>query len=356
MNLVDRYVQAALVRACLLVGLGLTGLFSLFAFVDQLGFVGHGHYRLVDALAFVLLTAPDRLVQITPVAMLLGCLLALGTLGREGELVAMRGLGISETRIMRSAMAVAGPVLLVLFVMAEFVIPPAQRLADEGRTSALSSIDTTRSADSFWAAGNGHYLNVERFEDGNVPADIDIYDFDGDGTLTTFLHASHADIRPDGRWILSDVVRRRAAGGVFETTRAARFAWTSFLSTAETELLILPPSSMPPVALYRYVRHLRQTHREAMRYEEEIWARIAIPISTAAMILIAAPFVFAPPRSQSTGYQLTVGAAIGLVFSLLQQIALRLDLLLDLDPSVLALGPSVLLVIVAASLFLAVQR
>ena len=74
------------------------------------------------------------------------------------------------------------------------------------------------------------------------------------------------------------------------------------------------------------------------------------------MILIAAPFVFGPPRSQSTGYQLTAGAAIGLVFSLLQQIALRLDLLLDLDPSVLALGPSVLLVIVAASLFLAVQR
>ena len=356
MTQLDRTVEASVLRSFVLVAASLTALFSLFDFVDQLGDVGHGSYRLLDAVIYVTLTAPLRFLQVTPVAMLLGCLLSLGGFGRHAELIAMGSLGVSEARIMFSAFRLVLPIVLVLFLLAEFVIPVAQRLAQEGRSSALTSFATSRGDDSFWAQSHGDYLNVQKFADGNVPENIDIYAFDETGDLTRYIHADRADIRPDGTWQLHDVEAIAVRNAVFRSVHLATLDWTPFLSARQTELLILPPSSMPPVALYRYVRHLRLERQSATLYEQEIWSRISIPFSLVAMVMIAAPFVFGPPRSQNAGLQLMIGAAIGVVFSLVQQVTTRLDLLLDLGPGTLALAPSLLLMSLAAFLFLALRR
>jgi lipopolysaccharide export system permease protein len=108
---------------------------------------------------------------------------------------------------------------------------------------------------------------------------------------------------------------------------------------------------MPPIALYRYVRHLEQQHQQAVRYEQELWRKVSIPLSLIAMIMIATPFVFGSPRARSTGYQIMIGAGFGIVFSLCQQIAGHLDLLLDLNPAAIALAPSLLLMALAGYLF-----
>ena len=354
--LLDRYVEAAALRAYVLVAAVLTALFSLLEFVDQLAFVGQGRYRVADALAYVLLTAPYRLLQVTPVCVLLGSLLALGALGRNSELTAFRSLGISEGRIVASTLRLVAPIVLVLFLLAEFVIPPAQRVAGERRASALSSLTTLRSEDSFWAQGDGQYLNVQQFQYGNVPRDVDIYAFDKAGELTSFIHADRADITPGGDWLLTGVVRKRVQASQFHTDTLGSLSWHSFMSATQAELLILPPESMPPVALYRYARDLRRRHQQARRYEQEFWAKASIPLSMIAMAMLAAPFVFGPPRAQSAGYQIAIGAAFGMVFSLAQEIANHLDLLLGLDPAAAALAPSLLSMALAVILFRRAHR
>ena len=353
---VDRYVGAAALKTSLLVAAALTALFSLFEFVEQLALVGHGHYGLLDALIYVALTTPARLVQVTPVSMLLGSLLALGALGRHSELTALRSLGLSERRIIGSVIRLAVPVVLVLFLLAEYVIPPAQRTAKEERSSALTSLATVRGEGSFWAQNGTEYLNVQQFDYGNVPRNITIYSFDRNGELTRFIHADRADIGADGHWLLSGVLVKQVRADQISARRLARLSWPSFMSARQTELLILPPASMPPIELYRYTRDLERRHERATRYEQEVWSKVSIPLSIVAMIMIAAPFVFAPPRSHNTGRYVALGAGIGIVFSLVQQIANRLDLLLDWNPAALALAPSLSLMAVAVTLFLIAHR
>ncbi len=352
MALLGRYVEAATFRTSALVAATLTALFSLLEFVEQLASVGQGRYHVGDAVAYVLLTAPHRLLQVAPVSMLLGSLLALGLLDRNLELTAMRGLGFSENRIMGRIVRLAVPIVVVLFLLAEFVIPAAQRLAQERRSAALTSLTALRGDDSFWAQGDGQYLSVQKFEDGNIPRDIDIYAFDATGRLTSFIHADRADVGATGTWLLTGVIRKRTVeSATFETERLTSYSWHSFISAKQTQLLILPPESMPPIALYRYVRGLKQRHQQATRYEQELWSKLSIPFSIAAMIMIAAPFAFAPPRAHNLGRQITIGAAIGIVFSLAQQITDHLDLLLDLNPAATALAPSLLLMVLAVALF-----
>ena len=52
MTLLERYIAVATVKALGVVSAGLTSLFSLLEFVDQLHDVGKGHYRLIDALFY----------------------------------------------------------------------------------------------------------------------------------------------------------------------------------------------------------------------------------------------------------------------------------------------------------------
>jgi lipopolysaccharide export system permease protein len=184
-----------------------------------------------------------------------------------------------------------------------------------------------------------------------VPKNIDIYAFGSDGTLQSFIHADSADIQLDGTWRLTGVVRKHIEGAQFQTEHLASLSWRSFISPQQTQLLTLPPESMPPIALYRYVRDLGRRHLRAIRYEQELWTKVSIPLSMVALVMIAAPFVFGPPRSQNAGRQIAVGAGFGMVFTLSQQIVGRLDLLLGLSPPVAALAPSVLLMALAAYLF-----
>ncbi len=96
----------------MIIAAGLTALFSLLVFVEQLALVGQGHYRTLDALAYAILTAPNRLLQLAPVSMLLATLVGLGRLARGSELTAFLSCGVSQLRIIGAVMKLCVPLIV----------------------------------------------------------------------------------------------------------------------------------------------------------------------------------------------------------------------------------------------------
>jgi lipopolysaccharide export system permease protein len=351
MTLLERYIAGATFKALVIVCAGMTALFSLLEFVDQLHDVGTGQYRLIDALVYVLLTSPARLLQLMPACMLLACLFALGALATRSELTAMRAGGLSSARIVGSVFMLGGATVISLFLVAEFVIPAAQQMAQAERASRLSSAQAVRSGNSFWAQGDHQYLNVREFEAGNVPSDIYLYEFAQSGELEMLIQAEHAEVRPDGTWLLEGVSRKQFSGNRIETDRLAILPWRPFLRPRQASLLMLPPESMQPIELYQYVRDLERRHQPVGLYAQELWAKIDLPLAIAAMIMIALPFAFGPLRTQSIGQQMMIGAMIGIVFTLVQQITIYLGELFNVSPVLTATLPSLLLLALALYLF-----
>ena len=344
----DRYVALAALRGYVLVASGLAALFSLLAFVEQLRLVGQGSYRVPDALLYVLLTAPLRLVSVTPVALLVGSLLSLGALGRNSELIALRGLGLSERRIMGAVARLVLPVTLAVFALTQFVVPPAERWAEALRSAALAGSADAPGDHGFWAHGAHTYLHVGRFQGRAEALGIEIYAFAPDGRLLRAIEADSAAIGPGRDWVLLGVRETTVDRARLDTRRIATLDWHAFVSTGHLRMLALPLEAMPPVGLLRHVRALRREHQQGLYYELELWRRIAMPLAMVAMIMAAAPFVFAPPRSQNLGRLITVGALVGVVFTLAQQITAHLALLLGLDPAAAALAPPLVLMALAA--------
>ena len=351
MTRLERYIAIATLRALLLVSAGLTILFSLLELVNQLHDIGKGSYQLIDACVYVLLTAPARLVQLMPDAMLLACLFALGALATRAELTVMRASGISPARIVGAVFKLALATLVALFLLTQFVIPPAQQLAQARRDSRLASLDAVRGSNSFWAAGEHQFLNVRRFANANIPVDIYLYEFSAGGEVQGVIQAARAEVRPDGTWLLEQVSRKRFSGTRIDTEQLATLVWHSFLRPAQLSLLTLPADSMRPLDLYRFVRDLERRHQPVARYAQELWEKIDLPLAMAAMILIAVPFAFGSLRTWGMGQRMMIGTMIGIVFTLVQQITIYLGLLLNVSPALTATAPSIVLAALAVYLF-----
>jgi lipopolysaccharide export system permease protein len=313
-------------------------LFSLLAFVEQLSTVGQGHYHIRDALLFVVLTAPSRLLHVTPAAILLGSLLSLSALARSSELTAMQSLGVSEAAIVRPVLELALPITAILFLMAQFVIPPAELLADRLRNDALLSADPVPASSSLWAASDRTYLNVARFGPGDMPVGIDIYSFKADGTAAVFIHADSGAAGRDGTWLLYGVSRKQVVDWRLQTDHLAQLRWKSFISPKQMRFLSLPLDSIPPIALVAHVRKLKKIHVRAPRFEHELWAKLSIPVSMIAMILATSRLVFGPARTHSITTDLARGVGFSLVFSLGQQIFSSLGILLDMPAALCSMA------------------
>src|SRR4029077_12477531 len=114
--------------------LGLIGFITIFVVVDIFEkidvFLDHQAAPLLVA-RFYIYRAPEVIVQVLPVALLLATFLALGQLNKFGALTAMRSTGISLLRILRPVCGVAVAAVVVSLLLGEFVVPLANRERDQ---------------------------------------------------------------------------------------------------------------------------------------------------------------------------------------------------------------------------------
>ena len=105
MKILDRHIGFHVVRDSLLALFTLLAVFSLVEFLDDLSNVGKGSYTVVAAIEYMLLTTPNRIFILFPIAGVIGTLIGLGSLAAHRELVVIRAAGVSSLRIAGAAMA-----------------------------------------------------------------------------------------------------------------------------------------------------------------------------------------------------------------------------------------------------------
>jgi len=318
-------------------------LFSFFELLSQLDDVGQGSYRLNNALAFVALTLPKRLLDLMPISTLLGGILALGLLADHGELVGMEASGVSVTRICGVVLVTGMFLMLISGILAEMVVPGMEQLARKSRAQAMSNTGITLTRQGFWARRGDLYIHVDKMLNEGVAANLDIFEFNNEGRLQTFTHAQNANLQDNGKWVLNDITRKIIEENEVTTERIETFTLDSFLSAHQVSVLELPPYSLSTPNLIRYINALQQSGQNVDQYSIALWRKLSVPLTTGAMVLLSLSFVFGSTRSTSAGYRITLGAFIGVVLYFGDQMIMQWGLLINLKPFVTAMLPVLLI-------------
>src|SRR5215813_4987254 len=140
MKTLRRYLATEILAATGLVFAALLMLFAFFDLVEQIKDLGRGVYTLRRILLYVLLSAPDHVYELFPIAALIGSLFALAQLVAGSEYTVMRTSGVSTTRFVLALVTIGCAFAVLTFLFGEFVGPPSERLAQRLRSQSITGL------------------------------------------------------------------------------------------------------------------------------------------------------------------------------------------------------------------------
>lgn len=203
-----------------------------------------------------------------------------------------------------------------------------------------------------WAKSGKRYIHLGKMLEGYVPGDIDLYEFGDDGELLLALHATRAIVKPDRRWIFADIRKKELVDGKLQTTYEPELEIANLWSPRELPTVNLTDESMTLTVLYDYSQYLRSNDRSYQQYLSAFWQRLIMPLTVAAMVLLAIPVSISlgSGRNASFGIRMAMGMAVGIFFYLGAQIVFALGLLLHLSIPVVSALPTVVVALCASIL------
>jgi lipopolysaccharide export system permease protein len=350
MKILDRHIGFHVVRESLLTLLALLTIFSLVDFLDDLSDVGNGSYTTGVAVQYMLLTTPNRIYILFPIAAVIGSLIGLGSLATHRELVVIRATGVSSLRIAAAAMKAAAVLVVASVLVGEVVSPYTEQLARRLRSTALSDNKTLETGNGFWARDGNTFINVGQVLPGNRMSEFYIFEFDDDRRLRVATYADRGRYE-GGKWILEGI-RQTVIGrdGVIGQN-VAEADWRSRFKPELAEVVSVRPASLAIPGLMRYIEYLQSNGLDTARFELALWNKIIHPLNTVVMIFIALPLVLGRLETAGIGQRIVAGVAIAVSFLLLQQLAGHLGLTFALNPVLSAFAPTLLILALAAWMY-----
>jgi lipopolysaccharide export system permease protein len=350
--ILGRYIGLNMLKGWLLVLLVLGAVFGLLGFIEELD-----HTRLdYDALAvarYTLFSLPQRLVNLAPVIVLLGSILALANLARSNELTIIRCTGMSPAALLGAIALPTLLLMLLLWLCMEFVSPRLQFSAERERTALRYHNEVEIPDGGVWSTDGRRYTHVATLTRDGVPGNIDLFEFDRDGQLLRALHAKQAEPGRNRQWRLLGVREKRLENGELVTRRHRSLEVANLWTPDELPALKLSSETMTLSVLYRYSDYLASTGQPgAQRYLGAFWQKLLMPLTVCAMVLLATPIAIGRRngRERSFGLSMALGALVGVLFYLGAQVVFALGQLLGLSLPLVALAPALLVGLCAAVL------
>ena len=380
MTILGRYLSREIFQATAMVLGGFLGLFGFFDLFEELENIGRGNYRLVDALTRVVLAMPSHIYELMPIAVLIGAIWALAMFAQHAEFTAMRAAGLGRMRAVRELLALGFLCVGITALFGEVLAPPAERLAQSLRLSAMGATVSAEFRSGIWVKDTTRddagelerirFVNVAQVRPDATLSDLRVYEFDPQFRLRALLLAAEGRYTSDGQWLLTDVVETQLepeAAARLTDTPETRFAqasrvkidqkiWNSGLDPSIVSVLLVQPERMSAIDLLHYVEHLRDNRQQVSRYEIALWKKIIYPFAALVMLALALPFGYLQTRSGGNALKVFSGIMLGVAFHFLNGLASHLGLLNTWPAWIAALVPSAVALALALSLLAWVDR
>ncbi len=321
--ILDDYVLREFLTSFALVEISFVLLSLVFSFFELMGDIIRNHAALSIVLEYLLNLTPSMIYTITPLSVLIAVLVTLGVFQRSNELTAMKATGISLYRMIVPIFMIAAIFSIALFSFDQLYLPTANR-----RQEALRSIIKGRPPRTFlrpdrqWIFGeqkpgvSKRIFYYEFFDPtDNQFANLTIFEFQPNHfQLARRIFASNVHWEPRlHEWVFENGWERDFAEGTISsyTTFDARV----YPQITETPQYFkkedMPSSEMTFAELARYIHDLQQSGFDTLPLRVQLNKKIAYPLVTLVMAVLAVPFALSTGRRGSlTGVAVAIGVAI----------------------------------------------
>jgi lipopolysaccharide export system permease protein len=321
--IINRYIQRNVFMGTAGALLLLVSLALFFIFVAELDRMRDGVYGLPQILQYLALKTPEKIVELLPLSALLGCMLSLGALANNSEIIAMQASGITLRRMLMALFQAALALALVGFLLAEYVMPDSDILAREIRNRDSKQSATLALKRGLWIKDESRIVHVQRLLPNGHARGIEIYQFDADGHLQSLISARSARPR-GGDWELRKVQQTTLGPEKSSVEQFERLVYPGNLSHKLLQVLLISPWQMSGRDLYAYLSFLDENRLDARTEKLIFWQKMFNPLTVVIMCLLAFPFALGSQRQSHAGTRLLIGILIGLSFVAISRLVTQL--------------------------------
>jgi len=317
MKTFSRYVLRVFFVQFLLLLLSFTALLQVFDLLsNSIDVLKRSEGNYTGLVLYTLFRLPEIASFLTPFVVLMATLMTLGKLERDNEILAFKASGAPYNSVLLSFLPAVFLVGVAHFLLADQVVPRAIN-AMVARDIYVDRAQSDENSSAFIQDGRSvvEVGIVDKF--GAHLKDLHIYSRGDNGILTTLLTAAEAQYHTKTHhWTLK---------GVWTTTLVpdhpsqAEYApqrdWDTVLTPAEFSNLIELPQAMSLAKIWSFARSADIGVRPTYFYEAWLHKRVALPVSSILMILLAAPVahsVYRRDRGVAAG--MAIGFGLGFLY------------------------------------------
>jgi lipopolysaccharide export system permease protein len=338
----------------------LAGLVVILMTLDLLGNSGdilaHPGNGDAELWRYASLRVPQLIQRFLPFSVLLGTLVTLATMNQNSEIVSMKAAGISAHQIIAPLVLASLLIAAVHFAFNERIVTRATAAlnawedVDYGIVPAESGIKTNvwvRHGDDLVLArrviGEGDATRLEG---------VTIYGRTG-ATLARVIEAESG--RPvNGAWELVDVRLFDVATAM--TSRESRLRAGVGIDPEQFTLSRVDPNEQGFSALRASITDLQAAGRQTRSLEANLWHKLAGPMSSVLMPLLAAIAAFGLARSGQLFLRAVIGMALGFAYFVADNFALAMGNLGAYPPFLAAWGPFLLFLLIGETVLIRTEE
>ena len=353
-------------------GFILFALVALFLFFDVLSELGsvNAKYTLSLALLHVLLKVPSRMVEIIPIAGLIGSIYVFAMMASQSEFTIFRVAGLDIKRSLFTLGKVSLPIVVFTLLISEVLGPYAESLSERIRMQALGSTFSSQFRSGVWVKdqlrdsdGSGpirpgvRYVNVGAIDQNDQIRQIRMYEFDPNYRLLSIRSAASGRFDNRGIWELNDISETRFTekrsndplDAVYsaQTKVIPKLSLESQVTPQILNVLLTSPEKMSIVSLGRFILHLQDNKQDLQRHSIAFWKKLIYPFIIFVMLALALPFAFMKIRSGSVGIKVFGGIMLGMSFQLFNTLFSSIGLLGALPAFFTAIFPPLVYLVLA---------
>ncbi|MGU7815631.1 LPS export ABC transporter permease LptG [Burkholderia sp. AW49-1] len=342
MRLYEKYFARQIYVTFIFILFAFSGLFFFFDLISELNSVGHGNYKFGYAVLRVALQTPSRFYEIIPVAALISAIYVFAQMAANSEFTIFRVSGLATNQALRSLLKIGIPLVIITYLIGEFVGPYADQLSERVRLQALGASVSSNFQSGVWvkdtlaARENGdqvtRFVNVGSLSPDSTISNVRIYEFDSKFQLQNVRIAQTGRYEPPGHWLLKGVTETEltpikpisgqpadALNPVYRSQQVTlpEYRLRSDLTPQILSVLLVSPERMSLINLFRYIQHLRENQQDTQRYDIALWRKLLYPFAVFVMLVLSLPFAYLHTRAGVVGVKVFGGIMLGMSFQLL---------------------------------------
>lgn len=256
--------------------------------------------NIVQVVLFFIYSIPEMASWSLPVAALISVLLALGSLSRYNEIIAMRAGGVSLAAIMAPVLAGGFFISVVGFINNEYIVP-----VYTARAGYIRNIEIEKKQQRvmfqqrrLWLRGpDNSIVNIDFIPPRRTEMlGLNIYKLNPDYSVRERIKAGSLRWE-NGAWRLRDSRKFVPEGDRVRTLPADGEVFNLVDGPEDLEMIVKSSGEMNIVELWDYVKRLKASGYKATEYEVDLQTKLAFPLSSLLMVMIAAPLSLVKVRS-----------------------------------------------------------